>query len=150
LSKAQTTWTDRVPTQTWLFKSEPKAYSWEDLIRVQEDWWDGVRNYLARNFLRDFIQTGDQVIFYQSNAKPSAAVGVMEVIHKGIQEKPNSPWFQVKVRPNYAFRQLVPLSLMHETSQLKDSLLLQKGQRLSVLPLSKTEFDVIVRLGQKS
>ena len=72
-------------TRYWLFKSEPNAYSFDDLINEADGWaeWDGVRNYQARNFMRDDMKVGDQILFYHSNAKPMAVVGIAREVREG-------------------------------------------------------------------
>lgn len=149
----------------WLFKSEPKAFSIEDLknSKNQTTFWDGVRNYQARNFLRDEIKKGDLVIFYHSNCEPPAAVGICEVVKEGYPDftafdpdskhydpksEPQNPiWFMVDIKLIKEFSKPVSLSEIKSNKKLKNMKLVQRGNRLSVLPITKDEFDEIVKMG---
>ena len=147
----------------WLFKSEPESFGYADLVRVRREGWDGVRNFMARNYMRS-MQVGDQAIFYHSNAKPPGAAGVCKVV-KGAEpdptqfdpaskyydptSKPNDPrWDWVTVAPVRELR-FVSLDELRTMPELVDCKLLAKGNRLSVLPLTDDEFDAIVARGKK-
>ena len=148
----------------WLMKSEPNAYSIDDLQRDGVTYWDGVRNYQARNFMRDDMRIGDKVIFYHSNTKPPAAVGVAEIVResypdftafdpselhfdpKSNEEKPI--WFMVDIKFIEKFERAVPLQEMKENPKLRNMKLVQRGNRLSVMPMSKEEFNEVLRMGK--
>ena len=145
----------------WLFKSEPESFGYADLVRVKREGWDGVRNFMARNYMRS-MKVGDQAIFYHSNAKPPGAAGVCKVV-KGAEPDPTqfdpsskyydptSPsadprWDWVTVAPVRKLR-FVPLPELKTIPELATSRLLAKGNRLSVLPLRDGEYDAILRAG---
>ena len=149
----------------WLFKSEPSEFSIQDLANAKRKttFWDGVRNYQARNFLRDEIKVGDRVLYYHSNADPSAVVGVAKVIREGYPDHTawdpndkhydekssadNPRWFMVDIQLETIFKRPMPLPELREIKSLKNMELLRKGSRLSVQPVRKSEFDRIVKLG---
>jgi predicted RNA-binding protein with PUA-like domain len=149
----------------WLFKSEPDDFSIEDLKRSknQTTFWDGVRNYQARNFLRDSIKKGDMVLFYHSSTDPTAVVGVCEVIKEGYADHtqfdpddkhfypsadPEKPtWFMVDIKFVKEFKKPVTLQAIKENDKLKNMRLIQRGNRLSVMPVEKNEFEEIVKMG---
>lgn len=151
----------------WLMKTEPGSYSIEDLAAEpkQTTYWDGVRNYQARNLLRDEIKKGDLVLVYHSNANPPAVAGVATVVKEGYPDhtawdasdkhydpksSPENPrWYMVDIKLKYIFAREVPLPELREVAALKDMTLLQKGSRLSVQPVKKKEFDRIVKMGGK-
>jgi len=149
----------------WLFKSEPESFSIDDLARApkQTTFWNGVRNYQARNLLRDEIKVGDGVIFYHSNATPPAAVGLAEVVRAGYPDStqfdprsdyhdaaatPDAPrWFMVDIRFKGKFRRPLALDQLREVPGLQDMVLLQRS-RLSVQPVTAAEWKIIVALGR--
>ena len=149
----------------WLFKSEPSEFSIQDLAAAKKKTtcWDGVRNYQARNMLRDEIKLGDKVLYYHSNAKPSAVVGVATVVKEGYPDhtafdpndkhfdpksKKDEPrWFMVDIQLEQIFENPIPLGDLREVKALEKMELLRKGSRLSVQPVRKSEFDRIVKLG---
>ena len=132
----------------WLFKSEPDSYSIDDLVRDGRTHWDGVRNYQARNLLRDEIREGDGVLFYHSSCTPPAVVATCRVVRAGYpdpsQFEPQSPyfdakasrgeprWFCVDIEPEHVFARPLPLDDLRGTSALEGMMLLQRGSRLSV------------------
>jgi len=148
----------------WLMKSEPNAYSFTDLISEDGSTaeWDGVRNYQARNTMRDDMKVGDGVIFYHSNAKPPGAVGVAEIVREGYPDytawdpdsehpdpksTPDNPiWFMVDIKAVEEFKRFVPLREIKATPGLEDMPLV-KNSRLSVQPVSKEEWDIVIALG---
>lgn len=147
----------------WLFKSEPDTFGYADLVRVKREGWDGVRNFMARNYMRA-MEVGDQAIFYHSNAKPPGAAGICKVVKKAEPDPtqfdptskyydPTSPakeprWDWVTVAPVRELR-FVSLDEMRTMPELVDCKLLAKGNRLSVLPLTDDEFEAIVARGKK-
>ena len=147
----------------WLFKSEPSCFSIDDLKRVKTEHWDGVRNYQARNFLRDECKKGDLVIFYHSSCDVPAAVGVATVTkpgypdhtafdpkseHPDLKSDPDNPrWFMVDVTFKEKFNRVVSLAEMKTVPELADMPLLRKGNRLSLFPISADEFSLICRIG---
>jgi predicted RNA-binding protein with PUA-like domain len=144
-------------------KSEPGAFGYEDLVRVKREGWDGVRSYQARNYLRE-MRVGETAIFYHSNANPPGAAGICKIVKAAepdpTQFDPSSHyydpasdpadprWDWVIVAPVRPLR-FVPLDALKAMPELVDSRLLAKGNRLSVLPLTDSEFDAIVRAGRK-
>jgi predicted RNA-binding protein with PUA-like domain len=132
----------------WLMKSEPSAYSIDDLKRDKKTSWNGVRNYQARNFMRDGMKAGDKVLFYASNADPSGVSGVAEVVGEAHPEK-EEPWVMVDVAFVEKFPEVVPLDTLKKTPGLDNMVVTKKGSRLSVQPVTKPEFDIVVKLGRK-
>ncbi len=148
----------------WLFKSEPSAYSIDDLAaeKTQTTYWDGVRNYQARNMLRDDIQVGDRVLFYHSNAQPMAVVGTAEVVRAGYPDHtafdpaekhfdpksdPDNPvWFMVDIQLLQIFPEPVTRERLKAEASLQDMMLLRKGSRLSIQPVTPAEWNTIHRL----
>jgi predicted RNA-binding protein with PUA-like domain len=151
----------------WLMKSEPETFSIEDLARApkQTTGWDGVRNYQARNLLRDEIQAGDGVLFYHSSADPPGVAGTAEVARAGYPDptqfdiksshhdpdaRPDEPrWYMVDIKHAQTFPHLVPLPALRATPALGDMVLLRKGSRLSVQPVTPAEWKTIVTMGTK-
>ncbi|MBT8379500.1 MAG: EVE domain-containing protein [Ignavibacteria bacterium] len=149
----------------WLFKSEPGDFSWDDLKKRKNKttYWDGVRNYQARNFLRDEIKRGDGVLFYHSNADPLAVMGLCEVVKEGYpdhtqfdsdnkhfdpkSDEENQTWFMVDIKLKKELKNPVALIAMKSNPKLKDLKLIQRGNRLSVLPVTKKEWDEILKMG---
>jgi predicted RNA-binding protein with PUA-like domain len=137
----------------WLFKSEPSAFSWDDLWAAPHRTtnWSGIRNYQARNLLRDEIKKGDLVFFYHSSADPTAVVGVAEVTREGYPEDPKDPiWYQVDVTAREPFTAPVTLAAMRKEPALAGMMLLKKGARLSVQPVTPDEWRHISKLGRRS
>ena len=133
----------------WLMKSEPSAYSIDDLERDRTTNWDGIRNYQARNFLRE-MKAGDKVLFYASSAEPSGVSGVAEVSREAVPEKKDPQWSMVEIRFVDKFPRIVPLETLKKTKGLESMVVVKKGTRLSVQPVDKKEFDIVVKLGRKS
>ena len=145
----------------WLMKTEPNTYSWSDLKREKNriTSWEGVRNYQARNFMRDEMKAGDGVFIYHSVVQPMAIMGIAEVVreaypdhfafdpgHKYYDPKssPENPrWVMVDVRAVAEFESPVPLRQLKNIPQLAEMMLLQKGSRLSIQPVSKAHWDII-------
>ena len=149
----------------WLFKSEPTAYSFDDLMNDPDGWaeWDGVRNYQARNMMRDDMKVGDSILFYHSNAKPMAVVGIASVVREGYDDfhaldpddkhydpkaTPEKPiWSMVDIKGERPLARPVTLAEIKENPKLKDMLLIRKGMRLSIQPNTKEEFIEVVSQG---
>ena len=149
----------------WLMKSEPSDYSFDDLKNERNSTaeWDGVRNYQARNLLRDEIKVGDEVLFYHSNSKPSAVVGTAKVVKNGYPDftawdpnsdhpdpksNPGNPiWYMVDIKPLERFTTPLTLAVLKANPQLPGMALLQRGSRLSVQPVSPNEWKVIREMG---
>ena len=149
----------------WLFKSEPDLFSFEDLKKEknQTALWDGVRNYQARNMLRDDIKKGDGVLFYHSRVNPQIIAGTAKVVRAGYPDpeqfnrkskyfdpksKPEDPrWFAVDVQADRTFKNIVSLKQLKEIPELKGMALLKKGMRLSIQPVSGEEWKLILKLG---
>ncbi len=151
--------------QYWLMKSEPDVYSIEDLERDGKTHWDGVRNYQARNFMRDRMRVGDGVLFYHSNAKPPGVAGLARVCKEGYPDhtafdskdphfdpksNPADPrWFMVDVEFVEKFPELLPLGDLRDVDGLEEMVLFKRS-RLSVQPVTKEEFGIIRKLGRGS
>ncbi len=147
----------------WLMKSEPSAFSIEDLEKSPKrtTCWDGVRNYQARNFMRA-MTVDDQVFFYHSSVEPPAVVGIAEVVRTAYPDKtqfdktghhydpssvPSAPrWDMVDIRHIQTFKTPLPLDRLRQEPKLKSMVLLQKGSRLSVQPVTEAEWTVVLKL----
>lgn len=148
--------------QYWLFKSEPSTYSIDDLAKEsdQTTCWEGVRNYQARNLLRDKVQEGDWVFFYHS-VKDPGIVGLAEVVRGGYPDHfawdkrskyhdektdPENPrWYMVDIQLREKFERPLPLAELKEMAVLREMELLRKGSRLSVQPVRKKEWNAILK-----
>ncbi len=148
----------------WLFKSDPEVYGFDHLLAESDrtTGWDGVRNYQARNFLRDSITVGDGVLFYHSNADPAGIAGITEVVraghpdptafdpeseHHDPKSDPASPtWYQVSIRAVKAIDPPLGLPRLKEISELAGMELLRKGSRLSVQPVTERQWKAIMAL----
>jgi predicted RNA-binding protein with PUA-like domain len=133
----------------WLMKSEPSAYSIDDLARDGTTHWNGIRNYQARNSMRDDMRAGDRVLFYASNADPSGVTGIAEVVREGYPEPEDPTWSMVDIRFVEKFPHVVSLETLKSTRGLEEMVVTKKGSRLSVQPVKKAEFDIVVKLGRK-
>jgi predicted RNA-binding protein with PUA-like domain len=147
----------------WLIKSEPDVFGYPDLVRVGREGWDGIRNYQARNFLRE-MKKGDTAIFYHSNASPPGVAGICKIVGTAqpdpLQFDPTSKYYDPKSKPAAPLWDLVTVAPVRElrfvsldelktVPELADSRLLAKGNRLSVIPLTEVEFDAIVRQSRR-
>ena len=149
----------------WLIKSEPDAFSIDDLKNSpgKKDHWDGIRNYQARNFMRDDMQKGDQVFFYHSNCKEPGIVGIAEIVSGAYPDhtafdanekyfdprsKPENPrWLMVDVRYRRKTRRLISLAeLKSHAEQFENFALVRRGNRLSIMPVSQEHWDFILSL----
>lgn len=151
----------------WLFKSEPETFSFDDLKgrKHRTEPWDGVRNYQARNYMRDEVRCGDIVLFYHSSCAEPGIVGLAEVVKEAYPDptswdkkspyydpkssKDNPRWFMVDIKWKEDFPHFVPLSKIKATKALEDMKLVQRGQRLSIQPVTRTEFEIICQLAGK-
>jgi len=151
----------------WLMKSEPNAFSIDDLENMpdQTEHWDGVRNYQARNMMRDQMKIGDQVFFYHSNCEVPGIVGIMEVVCEGYPDHtafdpqnkyfdpksdPQNPrWIMVDIKYIRHTRRVIPLAELKECEQLENMQLVRKGNRLSIMPLQPQEWNFILKLEDK-
>lgn len=131
----------------WLVKSEPCKYSWDQFVKDKRTYWDGVRNYQARNNL-NAMKKGDAVLFYHSN-EDLAVVGIARVVKEAYQDPTTEDqrWVVVDLEPVEPLPQRVPLSDMKQDQHLQNLALIRQG-RLSVMPLTKTEFEVIIVRGR--
>lgn len=143
----------------WLMKSEPDVFGYDDLVRVKREGWDGIRNYQARNFLRE-MQVGDTAIFYHSNATPPGVAGIMKIVKTAEpdpkQFDPTSKYFDPKAtaaKPIWDWVTVAPVKALPYVSldelksipELAESRLLARGNRLSIIPLSDLEYDTILQ-----
>jgi len=128
----------------WMVKSEPASYSWDDFAAKQEDVWDGVRNYQARNSLRE-MQLGDAVLFYHSG-KDKAVVGIAEVSEEAFPDPKDAAWIAVKLKAKRPLKSAVTLEMIKSEDRLSELPML-KQSRLSVLPVGKEEFDLLLKMG---
>jgi predicted RNA-binding protein with PUA-like domain len=152
----------------WLVKSEPDCFSIQHLAKCknQTTFWSGVRNYQARNFMRDQMHVGDEVLFYHSGANPPAIAGTAVVVKPGYPDhtawdssddhfdpkaSPENPiWQMVDIKLQEIFPREVPIDELRKLPALKNMELLKQGSRLSVQPVSEQEFEVIVAIGHQA
>ena len=134
------------PAGFWLVKQEPETYSWDDLVRDGHTDWTGVRNFQARNNLRQ-MKVGDAVLFYHSGASKSV-VGIAEVARAGYPDPTadNAQWIAVDIKPLKPLKEPVTLAAMRDNPKLANFLLIRQS-RLSVMPATKDEFETIVGMG---
>ncbi len=148
-------------THYWLLKSEPECYSIDDLKRDKVEMWDGTRNYQVRNMMRDQMKKGDLCLFYHSNAgTKTGVVGTMKIVkeaypdptqfdpnseHPDPKSDPENPrWLCVDVQFTHKFAQPVTLQELKQDPFFKDMTVVQKGNRLSVMPIKKKHYEKIV------
>lgn len=147
--------------QYWLMKTEPESFSIDDLKRLKKDAWSGVRNYQARNFMKE-MKVGDAVLFYHSSTTPPGVAGLAKVVAlahpdetqfdkkspyydpKATKAKPI--WYCVDVGYVQKFQKLIPLEKLRAVKALKNMVLLERGSRLSVQPVTKKEYAAIIKL----
>ncbi|MCD5381753.1 MAG: EVE domain-containing protein [Candidatus Pacebacteria bacterium] len=148
--------------QYWLMKSEPSCYSIDDLARDGVEPWDGVRNYQARNLMRDDMQVGDIAFFYHSNAKEIGIVGLMTIASAAYPDptqfdkqedhydpkstKENPRWLLVDVKFKQKFTDIIPLAVLKNDPAFADMALTQKGMRLSVQPVKEKHYKKIMKM----
>ncbi len=148
----------------WIFKSEPDVYSIDDMERDGITFWDGVRNFEARNFLRDKVKKGDRVLFYHSNCKEPGVYGICEVVKEAYPDftqfdenskyydkksNPDNPtWFMVDIKFLKKLTKPVLLEEIKFNPKLKNIRLVKKGNRLSIIPLTREEYDEILKMSK--
>ena len=150
----------------WLMKTEPTAYSIDDLKKApkQSTHWDGVRNYQARNIMRDDMKKGDLAFFYHSSCDEPGIVGIVDIVkesypdftafdakdsHFDPKSDPDKPrWFMVDIKLKHPLDDKITLKQLKQQSDLTDMQLLKKGNRLSVMPVRKHEWDSILAMTQ--
>ena len=154
------------PPRYWLFKSEPSSYSYDDLEseddRTAE--WDGVRNYQARNFMRDAMRVGDYVLFYHSNAKPPGLVGTARIVREAYPDNtawnpdsryydpksnPSNPtWLMVDIQAEQRLPRFISLNELKANPALSEMLVTKRGQRLSIQPVTPAEWAEVLRMAE--
>ncbi|NND92879.1 MAG: EVE domain-containing protein [Granulosicoccus sp.] len=148
----------------WLFKSEPDTFSIDDLqaMKGKKDHWDGIRNYQARNLMRDEMKKGDLGFFYHSSCKVPGIAGIVEVVREAYPDHTaldpesryfdpkatadNPRWVMVDVKFKRKFREILSLEMLRTVNGLSDMVLLQKGSRLSIQPVSRRHWNTILKL----
>jgi predicted RNA-binding protein with PUA-like domain len=150
----------------WLFKSEPESFSIDHLAKrpKQIEPWNGVRNYQARNMLRDQIKVGDKAFFYHSNCKPAGIVGIVDIVKNGYSDPTafdpdshyfdpkatvdNPRWFMVDVKFNKKFKQIISLPELKLHPLLENMQVVQRGNRLSIMPVTHSEWKIILTMAK--
>jgi predicted RNA-binding protein with PUA-like domain len=156
----------RTPMHHWLFKSEPDVFGIDHLMQRpnQTEHWDGVRNYQARNMLRDDIKQGDLAFFYHSSCTPPGIAGIIKIVKSGYPDytawdskskyfdadsTPDKPrWFMVDVKFVEKFKNIITLETLKNEPQLKNMKVLQRGNRLSITPVTEKEWKIITSLAK--
>lgn len=155
-----------VAKRYWLMKCEPSAYTIDNLERDGRTSWEGVRNYQARNYMRDDMREGDAVLFYASNAEPSGVTGTAVIARAGYPDhfawkkghryfdeagtKSAPVWYMVDIAFSSRFPSVVSLETLKSTKGLEAMMVTQKGSRLSVQPVTRAEYDIVVALGRRT
>lgn len=155
-----------MPRRYWLMKCEPSAYTIDDLARDGRTCWEGVRNFQARNFMRDVMQVGDGVLFYASNADPSGVTGLASICRAGYPDhyawqaghkyfdargtEADPVWYMVDVEFVERFAATIPLATLKRTPGLEEMMVTKKGSRLSVQPVTRAEYDIVTALGRSA
>ena len=150
----------------WLMKSEPDVYGIDDLEKAGTDYWDGIRNYQARNMIRDQMKPGDLAFFYHSNTKEPAIVGIMEIVSEGYpddtafdpnekyydpkSDPANPRWYRVDVRFVRKLKRPITLRELKAIPELADMPLLRKGNRLSIMPVTPEQWQRILQLEEQA
>lgn len=152
--------------QSWLFKSEPDTFSIDDLSHRpnKTEPWDGVRNYQARNMLRDDIQVGDNVFFYHSSCATPGIVGIAKVTRSGYPDQTamnpeskyydpksttdNPRWFRVDITLVQKFKRIITLEAIKNHPFLQDMIITRKGSRLSITPITQQQWGIIIKMSQ--
>ncbi|MFQ6028820.1 MAG: EVE domain-containing protein [Dehalococcoidia bacterium] len=151
----------------WIFKSEPGNYSFANLLGEEDQTaeWDGVRNYQVRNFMRDEMKVGDGVLFYHSSSKPTAVMGTAHIVREAYpdhtawdpkakyydpkSDPANPAWLMVDIKADQEFNRPVTLQEIKENPRLQGMMLVRKGMRLSIQPVTEEEWEEIVSLGSE-
>ena len=147
----------------WLFKSEPTTYSFDDLVADGDSEWDGVRNFQVRNWLKNDIKLGDKLLFWHSSTKPIGVVGTAAVIkggypdhtawdpdsdHPDPKSTPQKPiWYMVDIQAELRFGEMVTADQMRTVPELANMMVLKRGNRFSISPVTAEEYATVVRLG---
>ena len=155
-----------MPKRHWLMKTEPETFSIDDLARVRVEPWTGVRNFQARNLMRDQMQVGDDVLFYHSSCEPPGVAGLARIKRTGVVDEtqfdPTSKYYDAASRrdePRWIcvdvefvdkFAELVPLAAMRADPKLAEMPLLRRGMRLSVQPVTPAQFAHVVKVARAS
>ena len=148
-------------SRKWLMKTEPNTYSIDDLKADKITHWEGIRNYQARNFMKNDMEIGDSIFIYHSNVTPPGIVGLAEVCSKPYPDffawdqssqyfdskstKENPRWFMVDVAFKCKFKSMLSLNQIKQDSNLSSMMVIKKGMRLSIQPISNKEFDYIMK-----
>ena len=148
--------------RAWLFKSEPSTYSWDDLVRDRRTEWEGVRNYQARNLMRDEMRVGDLVLFYHSSTDPQVIAGLARIVRDAYPDHhaqdPGSPYFDPKASPaapRWLMVDIAPVASvtppitrdeLKGVPELDGMMLLKRGARLSVQPVTEAELATVLAL----
>ncbi len=150
----------------WLMKTEPDVFSFQDLQKRpgKKEHWDGVRNYQARNFMRDGMSVGDEVLFYHSSCDPAGIAGTASIAvaaqsdptaldpkskyHDRKASPDKNPWVMVDVKFLREFKRFVTLKELRETPGLENMVVIRRGMRLSIQPVQPEEFAIILKLGE--
>lgn len=154
-----------MPKRYWLVKSEPDVFSWDDLLKAPKrtTHWEGVRNYQARNFLRDSMKLGDAVFFYHSNTDEPGIQGICEVVKEGYpdpdalnpkspyfdedaKKKGQNPWVRIDLKATHRLKSPATLEALKGKKGLEKMELLRRGSRLSVQPVAEAEFKIVCAL----
>ena len=146
----------------WLMKSEPDVFGIDHLKAMpnKTEHWDGVRNYQARNMMRDDMKAGDQVFFYHSNCKEPGIVGIMKVVKAGYPDHTswdpeskyydpkssadNPRWFMVDIKFARKFKRTITLNELKEQTRLEEMALVRRGNRLSIMPVTKKQWEIVL------
>ncbi len=147
----------------WLFKSEPTTYSFDDLVAEGVDYWDGVRNFQVRNWLKNDIKVGDKLLFWHSSTKPIGVVGTAAVVkggypdhtawdpdshHPDPKSTPQKPiWYMVDIQAELRFGEMVTADQMRTVPELANMMVLKRGNRFSISPVTAEEYATVVRMG---
>lgn len=148
----------------WLFKSEPDVFSIDKLKSVKREVWDGVRNYQARNFLRDEVKKGDLILFYHSSCKVPGIAGIAKVTKDSVIDptqfdkkskyfdpkstKDAPRWITVEVGFKKKFKQIIDREMLKTNKVTSGMMVMQKGSRLSIQPVSENEFNEVVQISE--
>lgn len=148
----------------WLIKSEPDVFGIDDMKKAKREPWNGIRNYQARNFMRDGMDIGDLALFYHSNAKPPGVVGIAEVAsepypddlqfdkkskYHDAKSNPDDPrWLMVDFNFVEKFPEMVSLNDLKAEKALEGMLVTQRGSRLSITPVTKKHFDKVCKMAR--